>query len=256
MFSSEHKKLTKTQFLKKQTATRIPLQFQDRVQLLLNILTRFDIIAPVNTLTARNTFINSVFILKRRITQTPLDARQLSTMIDETKCSRPLEPIQMILARLKGPDFSIADMNSAYNQMPLDKPSQRLTNFLIAGKQYCFKRLFYGISIGPAAFVSFRSSIFKPLMRKVKIITYLDDVFIQDNTTDTMLKTLDQYHNILKNENLRAAPDKSFFFLDSVKKTGHQIQNNHRHPFKPKIDEFFKLQPPKSKKNSKTMQDF
>ena len=107
-------------------------------------------------------------------------------------------------------------------------------------------RLFYGISIGPAAFLSFRSSIFKPLIRKTKIITYLDDVFIQDNTTDTMLKTLDQYHNILKNENLRAAPDKSFFFLDSVKFLGHQLQNNHRHPFKPKIDEFLKLQPPKN----------
>ena len=154
--------------------------------------------------------------------------------------------MQMILTRIKGPIVSIADMNSAYNQMPLNKPSQRLTIFLIAGQQYCFKRLFYGISIGPAAFLSFRSSIFKPLIRKIKIITYLDDVFIQDNTTDTMLKTLDQYHNILKNENLRAAPDKSFFFLDSVKFLGHQLQNNHRHPFKPKIDEFLKLQPPKN----------
>ena len=30
-----------------------------------------------------------------------------------------------------------------------------------------------------------------------------------------MLQTLDQHHNILKNENLKAAPDKSFFLLDS-----------------------------------------
>ena len=89
-------------------------------------------------------------------------------------------------------------MNSAYNQIPLDKPSQRLTNFVTAGKQYCFKRLFYGISIGPAASLSFMSSIFKPLIRKNKIITYIDDVFIQDTTTDKMLQTLDQYHFILK----------------------------------------------------------
>ena len=60
--------------------------------------------------------------------------------------------------------------------MPLDKPSQRLTNFVKAGQQYCFKRLFYGISIDPAAFSSFMSSIFKLLIRKHKIITYLDDV--------------------------------------------------------------------------------
>ena len=58
------------------------------------------------------------------------------------------------------------------------------------------------------------SSIFKPLIRKNKIITYLHDVFIQDTTTETILQILDQYHNVLKNENLKAAPDKSFFFLN------------------------------------------
>ena len=76
------------------------------------------------------------------------------------------------------------------------------------------------------------SSNFKPLKRKNKIITYLDDVFIQHTTTDTMLQTLPQYDSILKTENLKAAPDKSFFFLDSVKFLGHQIQNNNIFPLK------------------------
>ena len=92
------------------------------------------------------------------------------------------------------------------------------------------------------------SSIFKLLIRKNKIKTYLDDVFIQDPTTDTMLRTLTEYHTILQNENLEAAPDKSFFFLDSVKFLGHQIQNNHIYPLKSKIDGFLKLKPPKNKK--------
>ena len=61
------------------------------------------------------------------------------------------------------------------------------------------------------------SSNVKPSIRKNKLNTYLDDVFIQDTTTDTLLQTLNHYHTILKNENLKAALDKSFFFLDSVK---------------------------------------
>ena len=94
----------------------------------------------------------------------------------------------------------------------------------------------------------FISTIFKPLIRKKnKIITYLDDFFIQDTTTDTTLQTLTEYHTILENENLKAAPDKSFFFLDSIKFLGHQIQNTHIHPLKSKIDGFLKLQPPKNK---------
>ena len=56
------------------------------------------------------------------------------------------------------------------------------------------------------------SSILKPLICRTQIITYLDDVFIQDITTDTMLQTLKKYHKILKAENLKAGPDKSFFF--------------------------------------------
>ena len=41
--------LKATAIFKKQRTTRIPLQLQDRVQYLLDILTHFDIIAPVNT---------------------------------------------------------------------------------------------------------------------------------------------------------------------------------------------------------------
>ena len=71
--------------------------------------------------------------------------------------------------------------------MPLDKISRMLTNFVIAGQQYCFERMFYGFSIGPAVFSSFMSSILTPLLLETKIITHLDDVFIQDKTTDTIV---------------------------------------------------------------------
>ena len=59
-------------------------------------------------------------------------------------------------------------MNSAYNQMPLDEQSRRLTQFVIGNQQYEFNRLFYGISIGPAAFSAFMSKIFRPLILKKK----------------------------------------------------------------------------------------
>ena len=48
-------------------------------------------------------------------------------------------------------------MNSAYNRMPLDEHSRRLTQFVIGNQQYEFNRLFYGISKGPAGFSAFMS---------------------------------------------------------------------------------------------------
>ena len=58
--------LKTTAIFRKKRATRIPLQLQERVHHLLDILTHFYIIAPVNTdsLTTGNIFINQVFNLK------------------------------------------------------------------------------------------------------------------------------------------------------------------------------------------------
>ena len=123
-------------------------------------------------------------------------------------------------------------MNSAYNQMPLDEQPRRLTQFVIGNQQDEFNRLFYGISIGPAAFSAFMSKIFRPLIIKKHAITYLDNVFKQSQTKDKMFIILEQYHQILKNENMKAAPDKSHFFLTPVKFLGHIIESNTITPLK------------------------
>ena len=89
------------------------------------------------------------------------DARNFVSLIDESKCIWPLEPIQVILPKIKGHYYNTADMISAHKQMPLDELLRRLTQFVIGKQQYEFKRLFYGISIGTAAFAAFMSKIFK-----------------------------------------------------------------------------------------------
>ena len=139
-------------------------------------------------------------------------------------------------------------MNSAYSQMPIDEQSRPLTQFVIGNQQYEFNRLFYGISIGPAAFSAFMSKIFRPLILKKNAITFLDDVFLQSQTKDKMFTVLEQYHKILQNENLIAAPDKSDFFLTRVKFLGHNFEQNTITPLKSRIDAIQKLQPPTNKK--------
>ena len=60
-----------------------------------------------------------------------LDARYLNSLIDESKRNWPIEPIQLILTKINGKYFTTADMNSAYNQMPLDEQLRRLTQLLL-----------------------------------------------------------------------------------------------------------------------------
>ena len=249
--SSLHLPLKPDEVFKKQRASKVPIHLHDKVNRLLDILEQYNIISPVNKeeQPKGNTFINPVIILaKGESLKIVLDARYLNSLIDESKCNWPIEPIQVILTKINGKYFTTADMNSAYNQMPLDEQSRRLTQFVIGNQQYEFNRLFYGISIGPAAFSAFMSKIFRPLILKKNAITYLDDVFMQSQTKEEMFNVLEQYHQILQNENLKAAPDKSHFFLTKVKFLGHNIERKTITPLKSRIDAIQKLQPPTNKK--------
>ena len=70
-------------------------------------------------------------------------------------------------------------MNSAFNQMPLDAQSRRLTQIAIGNQQYAFSRLFYGMSIERAAFSAFMSKTFRALILSKNVIPFLNEVFIQ-----------------------------------------------------------------------------
>ena len=96
--------------------------------------------------------------------------------------------------------------------MPLDEQSRRLTQFVIGNQQYECNRFFYGFFIGPAAFSAFMSKIFRPLILNKNAITYLDDVFMQSQTKDKMFIVLEKNHQILLQENMKAAQINRTFF--------------------------------------------
>ena len=124
-----------------------------------------------------------------------------------------------------------------------------LTQFVIGNQQYEFNRLFYRISIGPAAFSAIMSKIFRPLILSKNVITYLDDVFMQSQTKNEIFIVLDKYHQIVLKENMKAAPDKSHSFLTRVNFLGHNIEGNTITSLKSRIDAIIKLlQPPSNKK--------
>ena len=158
---------------KKQRISKVPIHLRERIQKLLDVLKKYDIIAPVNKeqLSTGNTFTNPVIILRKgESIKIVLNARYLNSMIDESKCNWPIEPVDVALTRKNGTIFTTADLNSAYNQIPLDEESMRYTHFTIGNEQYCFKRLFYGISIGPAAFASILTHFLYPLIRKGRVL--------------------------------------------------------------------------------------
>ena len=63
-----------------------------------------------------------------------------------------------------------------------------------------------------------------------------------------LFTVLEKYQQILLQENMKAAPDKSHFFLTRFKFLGHIIERNTITSIKSCIDAIQKLQPPSNKK--------
>ena len=105
---------------KKQRTSKVPIHLQDKVNRLLDILEQYEFISPVNKeeQPTGNNINNPVIILaKEESLKIVLDARYLNSLIEESKCNWPIEPIQVILTKINGKYFTTADMNSAYNQI-------------------------------------------------------------------------------------------------------------------------------------------
>ena len=182
---------------------------------LLDILQQYNIISPVNKeeQPKGNTFINPVIILaKGESLKIVLDARYLNSLIDESKCNWPIEPIQVILTKINGKYFTTADMNSAYNQMPLDEQSRRLNTI-------CYWKP--TIRIQPL--------ILWNIHRTSSIFSFYEQNFSTTNTQEKrnhlfrrcFCAITDKRGNVqcfrtispnTSERNLKAAPDKSHFF--------------------------------------------
>ena len=119
-----HLPLKPDAFFKKQRASNVLIQLQDKVSRLLDILEQYENISPVKKeeQPKRNTFVNPVIILaKGESLKIFLEARYLNSLIDESKCNWPIGAIQVNLTKINEKYFTTADMNSAYNQLPLDE---------------------------------------------------------------------------------------------------------------------------------------
>ena len=84
----------------------------------------------------RSLFVNPIILLpKADYVKLVIDARYLNSITDLTNHSWPLERVQMIMTKINGKYFTASDLSCAYHQVPLSPETQKLTSFVIGGKQ-------------------------------------------------------------------------------------------------------------------------
>ena len=153
------------------------------------------------------------------------------------------------MTRVNGKVFSVSDLSCAYHQVPLSPETQKLISFIIAGKQYSYTRGFNGLC-GLLNFFSPLMTInFDPLIKKKQAITYIDDTMMQSQNKKEMLTVINEYHTLLRKAGLKAAPDKTTFFLKKVKFLGHVISPEGIQPIAKRVKDLKNLKSPESKRD-------
>ena len=90
----------------------------------------------------------------------------------------PIPNVDEILDSLSGSRyFSTLDLGNAYYQIELEESSKKKTAFSTRDRQYCFKRMPFGIAAAPATFQKMMSRMLGSLNWKIAIV-YLDDIII------------------------------------------------------------------------------
>ena len=211
--------------LKRQRPSKVPLHLKEKLEKLLIQIEDADIIHEMGDDDEMGSlFVNPIILMPENDNvKLVIDAGYLNSVPDLTNYSWRLEPVQMIMTRVNYKVFSVCDLSCAYHQVPLRPETQKLTRFIIGGKQYTNTRGFYGLCGLPNFFSRLMTIHFDPLIKKKQAITYIDDTIMQSQIENEMFTVINEYHTLLRKAGLKAAPDKTIFFLRKVKFLGHVI---------------------------------
>ena len=90
---------------------------------------------------------------------------------------------------------------------------------------------------------------FDPLIKRKQAITHIDDTIMQSQTKNEMFTVINEYCTLLRKAGLKAAGDKTFFFLKKVKFLGHFISPEGIQPIAKRVKDMKNLEQPKSKRD-------
>ena len=237
--------------LKRQRPSKVPLHLIEKLEKPLTQLKDADILREMGDDDKMGSlFVNPIILMpKNDYVMLVIDARYLTSVTDPTNYSWPLEPVQMIMTRVNGKVFSVSDLSCAYHQVPPSSETQKLTSFIIGGKQYTYTRGFYGLCGLPNFFSRLMTVRFDPLIRKKQAITYIDDTIMQSQNKNEMFTVINEYQTLLRKAGLKAAPNKTYFFLNKVNFLGHVVSPEGIQPIAKRVKDLKNLKSPERKRD-------
>ena len=119
----------------------------------------------------------------------------------------------------------------------------------MGGEQYTYQVGLFGLCGLLEWFNRIVATNFEPLIKKKKSITYLDDSLLQSQTKAEKLTIVHESHQLLRKGGLKAAQDKTPFFLRKIKFLRHVVSEQGIQPVAKKVNDLQNLKSAESKKD-------
>ena len=233
-----------------QRPSEVPIHYRDKLNTLPEDLQKHNIIKqigsfPQDKLVYGTIYLNPLIIIpKRDSIKCVLDARHLNSNTEHSDESWPIEPLAPQLARANKKYKSAIYLMYAYAHTPLVKETIELTSFSSGDKLFAFIQGFYGLKGLPNFFTKQVSTFSKTLIEQGFALVYIDDILLLSSSKEHIFQLMEHLHIISTENNLKLAPEKSFFMLLKVKFLGHEIGYNTIKPIHSEITAIHKIPSP------------
>lgn len=138
----------------------------------------------------------------------------------------PMPTVESAFQHLSGAKFfTLLDLNSAYNQIPLAEESKHLTSFVVPWAQYEFQYVPFGVANGSYVLSNLINKIFGDIKFKF-LFAFFDDIVVYSDTFEEHLNHLECVLDRLKQAGLTINPSKMVVASDQIEFLGHRISNN------------------------------
>ena len=163
----------------------------------------------------------------------------------------PMATLERNLDSLGAARFiSVADVATAYWQIPVHPDHVERTAFVTSRGEYCFNRMLFGVCNAPWLFTEMAQ---KTLGHIPELLIYMDDLCVLSSTWESHISSLENLFAALQAAGLTLKPSKMSFGPKSVTYLGHVISAEEVSVGTDRIQAIQKLKTPESLKELRSI---
>ncbi|CAK9800876.1 Transposon Ty3-I Gag-Pol polyprotein [Anthophora plagiata] len=223
---------------------RLAFADKEKLRSILDELLKDGIIRPSNS-----PYASPIVLVRKKTGELRLcvDYRELNKITIKDNFPSPL--IDDHLDQLRDKKFfSKLDLRNGFYHVKMADKSIKYTSFVTPLGQFEYLRMPFGLTNAPRVFQRFLSTIFQDLVRKNKILLYLDDILVATKSIEQHLSILKEAFQLATQYKLNFRLDKCSFLYNEITYLGYLIDEQGIRPSRENVESVLNYPIPKNSK--------